>query len=172
MSARLFVALDLPEEVRAAIPAPPDPPWRRVPAENLHVTLAFLGSRDEEEIPRVAVALEGAVTPVGTLTLGEVIALPERRPRVLAVRLDDPSGACRDCQASVSAALAAAGLYEPESRPWLPHVTIGRARGAVARGGTELEVPPLSFTPPSVTLYRSRPGRGGAAYESLARFAA
>jgi 2'-5' RNA ligase len=171
MSARLFVALDLPEEVRTAIPAPPDPPWRPVAPENLHVTLAFLGNRAEDDIPLVVAALEGAVTPVGTLALDEAIALPPRRPRVLAVRLDDPSGACRACQASIAAALAGAGLYEPESRPWLPHVTIGRARGPVARGATELAVPPLSFTAPAVTLYRSRLGRGGPVYEPLARFA-
>ena len=65
--ARLFVALDLPDEVRAEIEAwgrmeLGDPALRPVRREALHVTLAFLGYRAEKEIPRLAeiVAASGA----------------------------------------------------------------------------------------------------------------
>lgn len=61
---RLFVALDLPVEARAlladwAVAAAPEG-VRRVPAENLHVTLAFLGSRDE----RAALAAGELLVPL------------------------------------------------------------------------------------------------------------
>ena len=52
--ARLFVALDLPDRVRAEIvewghEALADPALRRVKPESLHITLAFLGYRPEQE---------------------------------------------------------------------------------------------------------------------------
>jgi 2'-5' RNA ligase len=90
------------------------------------------------------------------------------------VELDDPSGHCVALQAAVAGALTAAGLYEPERRPWLPHVTIARARGrsGVGRGAAAAvpEVPVLEFAPPSVSVYRSQPGPGGSRYEALARY--
>ena len=61
---RAFVALDLPAEVREALPAAPEP-WRAVPVESLHVTLAFLGSIDEAAVPAVEAAVAGALLPVG-----------------------------------------------------------------------------------------------------------
>jgi RNA 2',3'-cyclic 3'-phosphodiesterase len=158
------VALDLPAAVREALPAPP-PPFRALRSEALHVTLAFLGWRPEEDVARVVEVLDPP--GVGELSLAEVVLLPPRRPRVMAVRLDDPSGECRRCQAAISAALAEAGLYEPERREWLPHVTIGRALEPVRRGGEVPSLPALSFTPPSVSLYRSRLSPGGAQYEPL-----
>lgn len=157
------MALDLPDAVRAALPAPP-PPFRALAPESLHVTLAFLGWLAEEDVARVGDAI--APPPPGVLSFAEAVLLPPRRPRVMAVRLDDPSGACRRCQASVAQGLAAAGLYAPEERPWLPHVTIGRAREPV-RGVPLPALPSRSFTPSSVTLYRSRPSAGGTRYEAL-----
>jgi 2'-5' RNA ligase len=73
-----------------------------------------------------------------------------------------------ELQASVSEALAAARLYEPEARPFRPHVTVARLR-AGARAPRELDAlpEPLAFTAGPVTLYRSRLGRGGAVYEPL-----
>jgi 2'-5' RNA ligase len=166
---RLFAALDLPEDVRHALPDPGDG-WRRVGPESLHVTLAFLGWREESDVERVLEAVGGALTPIALLTLGKVVLLPPRRPRVMAVELEDPAGSSVALQTAVSSSLAGAGLYEPERRPWLPHVTIGRARGPVRRGAPVPEVPALDFLAPSVTVYRSVLGRGGAQYEPLGRF--
>ena len=168
---RAFVALDLPSDVRAALPVPSDPPWRAVSRESLHVTLAFLGGVGEEALSSVQEAVRGAVRPVGVLRCSRVLMLPSRRPRVLSVELEDPSGACVALQAAVAGALSAARVYEPERRRWLPHVTIGRARGAVDRRAPLPEVEPVEFVPPSVTVYRSHlGGRGPARYEALAIF--
>lgn len=139
-----------------------------MPPESLHVTLAFLGWIEEDRVAAVAEVLEPPA--VGELRLGRALLLPPRRPRVMAVELDDPSGDCRRCQAAVAAAMAAAGFYEPEDRPWLPHVTIGRTRERVNRATmAAVRVPELSFTPPSVTLYRSHLEAAGARYEAVRR---
>jgi 2'-5' RNA ligase len=173
---RLFVAVDLPAEVRkslgawAADRARELPALRLVPPEALHVTLAFLGWRAASDAGRVGrVALAGA-GEVGELGVGEAIWLPARRPRVLAVELDDPDGRLGELQERVSEALAAEAGYRPESRPFRSHVTVARVRRAERVRAAALPDPPRTrFVPPALTLYRSRLSRAGAEYEPLAR---
>jgi 2'-5' RNA ligase len=171
---RLFVALDLPRPARAALARFRDSAadaavWRPLAEDSFHVTLAFLGHRPVEDVERVAAALQGlgAWRPP-ELALGDGLLLPPRRARVLTVALADPDGVLGALQAEVAAGLAAAGVYEPEARPFRPHVTVARLRSG-ARPPRTLEAAPeaLSFTAGAVTLYRSRLGRGGAVYEPL-----
>jgi RNA 2',3'-cyclic 3'-phosphodiesterase len=174
MSVRLFVALDLPDAARAALArfrdAAADPVvWRSLNEAQFHVTLAFLGYRGEEDVERVAGVLR-ELTPwrPAALKLAGGLLLPPRRARVLTVALADPDGAVAALQADVSARLAAAGLYEPEKRPFRAHVTVARLRpGARAPRRLDVEPEPLSFAGGPVTLYRSRLQRGGAVYEPL-----
>jgi RNA 2',3'-cyclic 3'-phosphodiesterase len=180
--ARLFVALDLPAAAREALAT-----WgsevagrdgerrlRLVPAEALHVTLCFLGWRDDGRIEEIAALALGAVgeRPAAPhLALGDAAWLPPRRPRVLAVDLADSDGALERLQARVSDALEAGCAFEPEKRPFRAHVTVARVpRGARAGSRDELAPPPpLEFPGAAVTLYRSRLSRAGAHYEPLAR---
>ena len=180
---RLFVALELPEQVRAALAA-----WgagvaadvhgeralRVLPPESLHVTLCFLGWRDEGHVEAIAAVALGAVpagAPAPPLALGAPAWLPRRRPRVLAVDLADDGGALAGLQARVSDALESDAGFEPEKRPFRPHVTVARVpRGARVNASDELAAPaPLQFAGAAVTLYRSRLSRAGAQYEPLAR---
>jgi RNA 2',3'-cyclic 3'-phosphodiesterase len=165
---RLFVALELPEAARSVLEA-----WRAsavsdvaglrpVRAEDLHVTLCFLGSRPAGEISEIGAACGVAAgEPVIESAFGEPVWLPRRRPRVLAVGLDDADGALARLQSTLSAALAAGGWYAPESRPFLPHVTVARVRSGRDPGG-RLRAPPLPSVSAGVvscsrvTLYRSR----------------
>jgi len=180
--ARLFVALDLPAPAREILAT-----WgsevagksgerrlRLLPADALHVTLCFLGWRDEGRIEEIAALVLGAVGESAVapcLALGEAAWLPPRRPRVLAVDLADEGGALVELQSGVSDALVAGCAFEPEKRPFRPHVTVARVpRGARAGSRDELVPPsPLEFPGAAVTLYRSRLSRAGAHYEPLAR---
>ena len=176
MSARLFVALELPADARdelarwrsPVVASVPD--LRLVDADDLHVTLCFLGSRAEEEIEAIGAAC-GVVAgePPADSAFGSALWLPARRPRVLAVELRDDEGALARIQSVLSRALVAGGWYAPESRPFLAHVTVARvARDARIRG-VELPAPPGSAVRCSrVTLYRSRLGAGGARYSAEA----
>jgi RNA 2',3'-cyclic 3'-phosphodiesterase len=171
---RLFVALDLPGEARGALArfrdAAADPAvWRPLDEASFHVTLAFLGYRDEDDVERVAGVLRGlpAWDPP-RLEVANGLLLPPRRARVLTVALADPDEALRPLQTAVSAGLAEAGLYEPEARPFRAHVTVARLRpGARPPRSLDAEPEPLAFTAGAVTLYRSRLARGGAVYEPL-----
>jgi 2'-5' RNA ligase len=178
-SARLFVAIDLPADARAALVD-----WRAralgerddlrlVDPGALHMTLAFLGHLPEAEITPIGKLVRAAVPQIDAplLTPLGVRAVPPRRARLFALDLDDQAGRAGLIQAAVSEALATASLYEPEQRPFWPHVTLARVRkGAVvaevaaAPGGLE------PFRADAVTLYRSRLARSGARYEALASF--
>lgn len=145
---------------------------RPVAPEGLHVTLCFLGGRPADQVAGIAAACENALQPraVDELGLEAGLWLPPRRPRVLAVRLDDPSAKVARAQADLSEALSDGGWYTPEKRPFLPHVTVARVPPRARTRAIGLpELPPLTFTAPAVTLYRSRLERSGARYEPLAR---
>jgi RNA 2',3'-cyclic 3'-phosphodiesterase len=173
--ARLFVALDLPASARDILGrwrggALRDiPALRPVPVEYLHATLCFLGSRPAHQIDEIAAAC-GVVAgePVLEPRLGPALWLPARRPRVLAIRLKDESGAVSRLQATVASALVAGGWYAPESRPFLAHVTVARVAKDARLRPPALEPPPAVQAHCSrVTLYRSRLGSAGARYEPL-----
>jgi 2'-5' RNA ligase len=179
-TARLFVALELPVDVREALAewarevAGNDPALRLVVVDALHVTLAFLGHRAEDEVEVIAAAVRSAgeaadPRPSG-LRLAQPLWLAPRRPHVLTVALEDPDGGLAALYDAVWDALAPLG-FEPEKRPFLPHVTVARVRKGARVRPHELPAPAaLEFTGAALTLFRSHlGGRGPARYEALER---
>jgi RNA 2',3'-cyclic 3'-phosphodiesterase len=176
--ARLFVALTLPAGPRAALAQwagrvlGGDPALRLVPAEYLHVTLAFVGARPESDVVPIATAVARAASGrrAPLLTPKALAALPVRRPRVLALDLgDDGDGSAAALQAAAGRELAAAGVYEPEARPFRAHVTVARVRKGARPRPLYSEAPPLApFHAPEVVLYRSELRPDGARYSALA----
>ena len=170
MNVRLFVAVALPDEVRSALAdwRPRDDALRPVDPEHLHVTLCFLGWRDDSALQRIGDAAMACARALPAVTLGAARWLPPRRARVLTVELDDPGGELAALQARVSDAMVRAAGYVPEKRPFLPHVTVARVRRGARPPRAELPEPPgLRFTPAALTLYRSHMRREGAHYEAL-----
>jgi RNA 2',3'-cyclic 3'-phosphodiesterase len=174
----MFVALDPPPAARAAIAAWRDellagrPELRPVAEQALHVTLAFLGWQNEKDAERIAAAVFEAAAGLAAprLTPAGVEAIPSRRPRLFALDLADEDGRCGELQAAVAHALS--GFYEPEKRPFWPHITLARVkRGARAEGARELAPPAEPFAAAELTLYRSTLRPQGALYEPLAQLA-
>jgi len=166
---RLFLALQLPAATLDVLDR-----WstaqlgggRVVPREQLHVTLAFLGSRAAAEVEVITGALREAV-----VAGGDPIALrPERwretRSAGMLV-LADCGGGAGQLARRVHTGLEALGVYRPEARPWLPHITMLRFR-------TRPHLcPPLpetgTFVPSDAAAYLSRLHPAGARYEVLQR---
>ena len=181
--ARLFVALDLPDEMREGIAAwgkeaLADPALRPVAAESLHVTLAFLGHRPEDEIERIAAVVGDNAGPAPWVELRD----PEQRPprgRARVYALPALSPGTEALQVGVARGLEEAGFYQPEERPFWPHVTVARVRPE-ARGSRR---PAVVSEPPGklpeqlsgaricrrMTLYRSVLQPMGARYVPLAQ---
>jgi RNA 2',3'-cyclic 3'-phosphodiesterase len=175
---RLFVAAELPPEAVAALvafrDAAADPDvWRPVAAESLHVTLAFMGARDPAAVPGASAVVREAAAAAGAaprLALSGALLLPPRRARVLCADLEDTDGALGALQDRVSAALAAAGLYTPEARPFRAHVTVARLRPRARPPRAVAVAPePVAFAAAAVTLFASRLHPHGARYAALER---
>jgi 2'-5' RNA ligase len=181
--ARLFVALDLPDEVRDGLAAwgrreLADPALRRVAPESLHVTLAFIGYLSEKEIPRLAEIVEASAGPAPAIQLGGPVQRPEwGRARLFALPAESP--ATVELQVGLQERLVEARLYEPEKRPFWPHVTVARVRRE-ERGSKRpapVQKPPGALPQAllqlaicrRLTLYRSELQPRGAQYTSLAQ---
>ncbi len=180
---RAFVALDLPEEMREGIVAwgkreLRDPALRAVRPESLHVTLAFLGWTAEKDVGRLGEIVTGLAAPAPVLRLEDPVGRPSgRRPRLFALPVDSPGTVT--LQSELQGKLVAARLYEPEKRPFWPHVTVARVKPE-GRGSKRSAVvkklpgrlPRRLLSPASgvrMTLYRSELQPQGARYIPLAQ---
>ena len=169
---RLFVALELPDDVVATLVrwarAAEQPGLRLLPAESLHITLAFLGERPDTEAGAIGEAVAACAAPVPDLRLAEPAWLG--RGSALSLDLLDGAGACSSLQRCVSDALAALGAYEPEGRPFRPHVTVALVRRG-ARVSRRLPESPDAgaFAGTALTLFHSLLSPKGSRYRPLTR---
>ena len=163
---RLFCGLRLPDAAVARLTA-----WqaehlrggRIVPAANLHVTLAFLGSRPVAEVDGVAGALRTAAAGARPLRL-RVRGYRETRS-VGMLTFDDEGGAGRELAERLFGLLEELGVYRREARPWLPHVTVVRFR---ERPRLAPPLPDLGeISPSDAAVYSSVLRSAGAQYEVL-----
>jgi 2'-5' RNA ligase len=127
---RLFVAIDLPEPVKEAVAGIAGRDLagaRRVPREQLHLTLRFIGEADDAMFQTIKRALSGVSGVSFPLILKEVGHFPPgRHPRVLWVGMEE-SGPLRELQQEIERALIGAGI-PPEERKFSPHITLARLR--------------------------------------------
>jgi RNA 2',3'-cyclic 3'-phosphodiesterase len=163
---RLFCALQLPGETVDELAA-----WqtanlgegRIVPPGNLHVTLAFLGSRPAGEVPAIMSALRAASAAAGPVEL-QPVRYRETRSVGMIV-LQDVTGAATALAEDLRARLELLGVYRAERRPWLSHVTVLRFKKAE---GLTPEVTNIrSIHVVRSALYRSLLAPGGATYDAL-----
>jgi len=181
---RAFLGIGLPARVRDSIASATaqvrglHAPVAWTDPKNLHITLVFLGGMPPEQVAIVERSMRAVVSGVGpfSLTTEGGGAFPgTRNPRVLWVGFLEPLELVRQLQQNMGNALSG-GAFPLEDRPFHPHITVGRARGALppawgerfvhALSGKRFGIVPVS----SVTLYESRPGPGGAAYIPLCDF--
>jgi 2'-5' RNA ligase len=168
---RLFCALTLPDPVldrlvewqRAALAGQERP----VPRANLHITVAFLGSRPAGDVQAVAAELSAAAGRAGPIRLS-VKGYRETRSVGMLV-LDDHAGHAGRLADEVFERLSEIGVYEPERRRWLAHVTVLRFRQPPR---LRPSLPDLGrFSPSGAAVYHSLLRPGGAQYEVLESFA-
>jgi len=163
---RLFLALRLPDDALEELEA-----WQRaelhgvrvLSRDHLHVTLAFLGPRPAGELDAIAGALRDAAAGAAGIRLTPVRYRETRGVGMLV--LEDAGGSAAALANDVQGRLEQLGVYERESRAWLPHLTVARWR---ERPGLRPELPPRrTFVPSDASVYLSQLGRGGAEYRVL-----
>ncbi|MBL8842210.1 MAG: RNA 2',3'-cyclic phosphodiesterase [Planctomycetes bacterium] len=184
---RCFLALELPEGVRdqlcamvaSAAASECGAAARFVDPRQLHLTLLFAGAVEEATVAAWRAALSTTTLPTLRLQLGPAGVFPRRNwPRVFWIGLRGEVDALVRWQRELAEQARALGVAFDE-QPFVPHVTLARARveapahrlAALAARLEEIAAatPADPFEPPSFTLFRSEPGPQGARHEALLR---
>ncbi len=178
---RLFLAIDLPAELRGELGRLQDklrracPGWRWTRPEGIHLTLRFLGEvAPEDDAPRRAAwrAVAAGSGPISFRVGGVGVFPAPARPRVLWVGVDAEP---RERLAALADAFEEAARREgfaPETRPFRPHLTLARAaRDERPAAPPDTDTGILGeVTAREVVLFRSELLPQGARYTKLDAF--
>jgi len=146
-SIRTFVAIELDagvlrrigsllERIQADMPSGL---VRWVRPQSIHLTLKFLGDVEEDRLETLAATLQAACKDHAPFSLsihGMGVFPNPKRPRVVWIGVDEPTGALQRLQRDVERAIAPLG-FPTERRPFSPHLTLGRVKDG--RKPAELE---------------------------------
>lgn len=147
--------------------------WVRV--EGLHLTLRFLGPTPEDRRPALeaaADAIAASMAPFEVRLAGGGAFPSLARPRSLWVGVDQGADRLAELADRLTAAAGDCGLVL-DTRPFAPHLTVGRTDGVrlgpaaaviLAEAAEELDV---RFDVDRIVLFRSILGGGPARYEAL-----
>lgn len=152
---RLFTAIDIPADVKAALAAlldrlRPLADLRWTPLEKLHITTKFIGEWPEDRLDE----LKGALASVkASAPVDIVIRGLGRLPRVLYAAVE-PNQALTALAAATERAVGGPA----EDRTYRPHITLARTRKRVPHIDFELSTFG-SFRTSSFALYLSASGK-------------
>lgn len=145
------------------------PEFRWTPAENLHLTIRFIGSVERDAVDLIAGRLEEVALRQFELELGELGFFKRGRlVRVVWLQVSTGANRARELASLVEAECVRAGL-EPDARAFQPHLTLARARPREGAAPPTLPAPPElpSWRAEKLVLFSSHLGRGAAVYEPL-----
>ena len=134
---RTFIAIELSTEARAALTnlqsrlktVVPPRSVRWSTAQNIHLTLHFLGNIEPGEIDTVAEAVRASALTCRTFefTLGHLGCFPTiKRPRVIWVGVLGNTDTLVALHRDLGGRLKEAIGFSPDTRPYSPHLTLGR----------------------------------------------
>lgn len=140
---------------------------RRVPAENLHITLRFIGEASDADVAdlqknaKIAADLETAFVQ----RVGELGVFRNRGGCAVWVGIKD------DAENTTSAKLAeiAAKLGGGVVKQFVPHLTLGRTRTKIRRIPNNIQVTPMEFTVNELVIFESVLKPTGAEYSIISR---
>jgi len=182
MANRIFLAVDINDEVRERIGAAQDDlrscggKIRWVSPRNIHVTLCFLGDMTDKllaDVCEAALRVASQHKPFEFDVRGVICIPPAGRLRMLWVGVDDSGGATARLQGDLADALAGLGLPK-ENRRFRPHLTLARvkfmkdAAGIRSAAAEQAETDFGTVHAAQVTVYSSKLGPQGPAYTSVA----
>jgi RNA 2',3'-cyclic 3'-phosphodiesterase len=136
MNLRCFIEIDTPEQIRQEIGAlidnlkiyDADVKW--IPAQNLHLTLMFLGNTPEILLPEIKDSLSAVVVSYKPfyIKIADTGVFPNRKnPRICWIGMEEDTGILKTLQADVENSMKRLG-FKSEDRAFNPHLTIGRVR--------------------------------------------
>ncbi|NMT64260.1 RNA 2',3'-cyclic phosphodiesterase [Marinobacter orientalis] len=172
---RLFFGLEIPTSVKQRLLSIQQPVagarWQR--ADQLHLTLVFLGRVEAQQLPAIREAARNLpVKPFDLTVTGLGCFGSPDHPRNLWAGVQ-PVGKLAEMQSALSKRLASSGFGQ-EGRSFQPHITLARFKrdaGSVAELlQTHERRHAGSFLVGWLTLFESLPRQGGSVYHVVDRF--
>lgn len=179
--ARLFVAVDVPDEIRAKLSglrASDLAGARWVKPEQLHLTIRFLGAVPDDDVPALRERLAGLVPPPAFhLSLAGVGVFPPRPSRRAPAKVLWAGVTPAEPVAALKSAIDVLLGPDPETvgRPFHPHVTLARfndSPGATLRPYLDrhASVASAAFAVSGFRLYESRTQPDGPVYTAVGQY--
>lgn len=187
---RVFVGLDIPDELRAAVASymeecrrtAPEAKWVR--PESLHITLKFIG--ETKKIDEIEQSLSRVAAPPFEITLRGTGFFTPSSPRVFWVGIE-ADAFLTELAKKIEDALAGLGFPRDE-HPFQPHLTLARVGSGRPQGtrrdrnkpklyslrdklGEATQTEFGTMTAQEFFLFQSQLSPGGAKYSKLAGFA-
>lgn len=173
---RLFVAIELPAEVRGKLTQLMPSPCsglRLVTTEQLHLTLHFIGENEIEPITSTLTEVHSSPFPLRLEGVGRFP--PRGRATILWAGVQN-SSELQTLYSTMGDALESIG-FTPESRPFSPHITLARCGYKVNQNVVEafltqhaaFSIP--AFSVEGFSLYSSTISDAGPIYRCERRFA-
>ena len=175
---RAFIAIDLPKEIKLEISKIQSDlkkagllaKW--VKPENIHLTLAFLGSIDKKQIKEIKEIL----TPINRfiekpmrLQLGQVSAFHHpNKARVIFVNLSGEIEKLKILVAQIGSGLKNKKIWFDE-KPFIAHLTLGRFKKlqGISQLAEKIVIKKISFAVKEASLYQSQLSSSGSTYIKL-----
>lgn len=128
---RLFLALDFPDDVLdvvVGLQSPPHSGVRWIPRSQLHLTVHFLGERSLQAVQTALGTVKMTPFEIALHGVGQFRAA--EGGTILWVRID-ACPALHALHGKLAEALVDTG-FQPEGRPYSPHLTVARCRSSVS----------------------------------------
>jgi len=181
---RAFIAVELPEDIRGSLAriqeklktAQADVKW--VEPQNIHLTIKFLGERDDKKIEKIMQILEETASDKKAFQacICSIGVFPKVDfPRVIWLGIDKGDSEIKTIAKELEEKIAKIGIPK-EERPFSSHITIGRTKSALNRENlvqclkktaNDFEMERLEFNITRLTLFKSTLGPKGPTYEAL-----
>ncbi len=183
MLKRIFIAVNLSEKAKKEISFHQEEIKRSlkgvrwVEKENIHITLAFIGSIEEEKILSLINELEMVRENPFQMTFTEMCYIPENRRNAKMIWARGESKEISSLEKKIKEKIVASDInFIPDERDFTPHITLGRIRAWEWKRLPLVEIPLLeegievSFPVNSFELMESRLKKGGPVYKEIKKF--
>jgi 2'-5' RNA ligase len=172
---RLFIGVRLPLDIRERLARQwttlSDRPsrLREVESEYWHVTLAFLGDVSAEQRPALEQLLSASLErpPLGSFSLIGIETFPHKGPTTVVARLNPLEMGSWNTFVERMRDMVSVVAPQVDRKPWIPHVTIARAKKGSQLPAWSHPIDELRWQPTSIALILSEPAPHGTRYTDL-----
>jgi len=175
---RLFIAIDLPDDIKDYIVTLQRDLKKKnffegkfPSAENLHITLKFIGSSSKRKLGAIQKCLNACIFESFLICLDKIELIPADNPALVWVSLE--SGAIESAVEQLDKALE--GVVKIEDRKFIGHITLARIKKiydlpALKRYTKQQRIETKCFSPKDFVLKNSILSSNGPQYTNISRY--